>query len=229
MTPNMAKSDVTRKLSILAIVIFVFLVIWWSRRKSDPSASYQEQSTILQVEKFSPKAIKYETIRKLCYDDHGPSKLDDLSAIVESLRDSRHYLCKQQYKNFKSIFRLRTKSTKINLSPAVQKVLQLSFKIDSKLAGTPEKQALLIVDNIYTLDSVVFNLPRLRFPDVWGNISESVRTLVEESRPGCDFCAAPTNTAADKFGRLESSHAWIVSNAFKIAKYHGKVLSFSLH
>ena len=52
----------------------------------------------------------------------------------------------------------------------------------------------------------------------------SLHTWLLLFQASCDFCKFAANTAADSFGRLESEHGVIVSNTFKIERYHGLAL-----
>ena len=177
------------------------------------STSKSDTVSLTSVKNFSlHDVMPYSYFRRVCFTGKTAQSLRDLSIILQMLRTREdNHLCKEQQRLLHSIYRVRKRMSDVSVP-------------DKKSKGEKyqrEYQTLLFVDNLYSFESVVFNLAKVAHPQPYVNVSEHIRKTVEDARKNCDFCSVKKTTAADTFGMMESKHTVIVSNAFKIQKYHG--------
>lgn len=175
--------------------------------------------------KFSNDIVKYEEVRRACYKQKDPKTIEDLKIHVMMLSKRRHLLCQEQYKLFQDIYRIRVKFTTIQISDSFMLKVKKWLHNNQDLIESTKNQSVIFVDNKYTSESVVFNPVRANRPGTGaGNTLNYIKELITSSSKSCDFCSYVNNTASELFGRMESKHAVIVSNTFKIEKYHGLAL-----
>lgn len=153
----------------------------------------------------------------------------NLSILVLSLEVSGKALCKKSHSILSSILRVRVRTADVSFSQTFQQRLEDTYHISTEKAMNTKLQTLIFVDNLYTLESTVFNVDRIDIPDVWGDYTSHVNYYVKSTQVNCDFCAVKGNTAFDTFGMMESTHSYVVSNAFKIQKFHGLAIPKNHH
>lgn len=165
-------------------------------------------------------------INKHCFSDAMPTEVDMLLASLDTWKSSKNLVCRKLYLNFVSIYQVREKKTDILISETFLVKVRGWLKGDEDLIANTKKQTLVFIDNLYTQESVVFNPVRSRRPGSGGKDSslEILNSIVSSTEKDCDFCKYKMYTATDSFGYLESNHSVIVSNTFKIDKYHGMIL-----
>ncbi|MCG8403129.1 MAG: hypothetical protein MJA84_16280, partial [Firmicutes bacterium] len=91
-----------------------------------------------------------------------------------------------------------------------------------------EKQRVIKITNLITLEGTLFNSLRALRPLVRGEPGELDR-LVDEHRAGCAFCRPGDKTPADTFGRLEGKGAVTASNLAKYDRWHGLIIPGEHH
>ena len=85
-----------------------------------------------------------------------------------------------------------------------------------------EKQRIVKVTNLITLEGALFNELRASRPIESANNQES---LIEEiNRAGDSFCRPLDNTPEDVFGRVKGAHCMTASNVAKCDAFHGLVI-----
>ena len=216
------------KIAIVVILVIVLSFIWFMNvhigilfGKKD-ELTKQNLKSSKHVIKFSNDVLKYEDFRRLCYRNTDPKSIGDLNVYIKMLKKRRHLLCHHQYKLFNYVYQLRIKYTTIKISEPFLVKVKKWLHDDMELINATKNQSIIFVDNMYTSESVVFNTVRANRPGLDpGNAMNYIKDLVTKTSTNCDFCSYANNTASDTFGRMESTHAVIISNAFKIEKYHG--------
>jgi len=169
--------------------------------------------------------VKHEWISKECFNGNPPTDIDSMSSAIHLWGQSEDSTCRKLYKDFHSIYQVREKIAPIVISDTFLVKVKSWLKDNEELIEKTKKQTLVFVDNLFTQESVVFNPVRSRRPGASGGDSSDIMTgLLESSKKDCDFCKYKEHAAQDTFGILESKHAAIVSNTFKIEKYHGMIL-----
>eukprot|EP00794_Sanderia_malayensis_P006123 gene6123-6827_t len=204
--------------------------IFFSMKKTMPAIfgvkhlSFRPRDDVF-VEPLHYKLNSQDLMNKECFNGQAPKDVDDLSSSLHLWAQSEVPICRQLYNNLKSIYQVREKTAEITISDTFLVKVKNWLKDNEELIEATKKQTLVFVDNLYTQESVVFNPVRSRRPGAsGGDDSKILHDIVESSKASCDFCKYKELTAMDSFGILESKHSVIVSNTFKIEKYHGMIL-----
>lgn len=169
----------------------------------------------------------FTDISNVCYQGKRPGSIEDLQKFVFMLRSNKNIkICLDQYKLFRSLYGIRIKQTTVALSKTFLPKVQNWMNRNNELVEATKRQTLIFVDNKWSLESVVFNPVRAKRPGGQGvgSVAQYVMQLVEKAKQSCDFCAYKEYTATDDFGLMESERSVVISNTFKIEKYHGMVL-----
>ena len=169
----------------------------------------------------------YGSIMYQCLNGFDAKAIEDLPKIVTLLKNNKKYKCQKHYQLFKSIFQIREKQTSIVISDTFMVKVRKWLNNDEELIKATKHQQLIFVDNLWTLESTVYNPVRAKRPGgngPGGAAKKYVLKLSEDTKEGCDFCNYKQYTASDTFGIRESNHSVVVSNTFKIEKYHGMTL-----
>jgi len=178
-----------------------------------------------KIDVFSNSVKDFSFYVDTCLQGKTPSSIEDLTIAVESFRTSSDRFCSEIYKIFSQIYNIRSKETTIVISDTFMERVEKWLNKDQKMIEASKRQGLIFVDNKLTQESVVYNPVRANRPGAGGaDALNFINKLVTDSSANCDFCQYKKYTAMDSFGRLESKHASIVSNTFKIERYHGMVL-----
>eukprot|EP00112_Aurelia_sp_Birch-Aquarium-sp1_P024870 Seg803.6 transcript_id=Seg803.6/GoldUCD/mRNA.D3Y31 product="hypothetical protein" protein_id=Seg803.6/GoldUCD/D3Y31 len=189
-----------------------------------PKLSYRPRDEV-NVEPYQIELKKQEWIDKECFNGNPPHDVDSISSSLHLWSQSEDQVCRRLYRDFNSVYQVREKLAEVTISDTFLVKVKGWLKDDTELIEKTKKQTLVFIDNFYTQESVVFNPVRSKRPGASGGDSSDVLAkLLDSSAKNCDFCKFQQLTAKDSFGILESKHAAIVSNTFKIEKYHGMIL-----
>ncbi|XP_065066688.1 uncharacterized protein LOC135692480 [Rhopilema esculentum] len=189
-----------------------------------PKLSFRPRDDV-QVEPFRIDLKSQDWITKECFNGNPPTDVDNIFSSLHIWAQSMDSICRKLFNDFGSVYQVREKTAEVTLSETFMVKVKGWLKDNAELIEKTKKQTLVFVDNLYTQESVVFNSVRSRRPGASGGDStDLLKDMLEKSAKDCDFCKFKEMTAQDSFGILESKHAAIVSNAFKIEKFHGMIL-----
>lgn len=211
-------------------LIIMFSVIWFVNSNArlllkSTNSKNASRKVMLHIKPFSNKPDEFEKIKLLCYNNKTPHTIEDLQKFVDLLKSSRKSICRDYYESFVKIYQIRVKYTSIVISELFMLKMKKWLNNDQKLIQAAKNQSLIFVDNLYSQESVVFNPVRANRPGVSaGDTKIYVEKIIKDSLHGCDFCNYQKYTASDDFGYMESKYAVVISNSFKIERYHGMAL-----
>jgi len=221
----------------MGLVTICILVLLWVRHNFNGKIF---DSSTIEIDEFSTKKMDYshipafsnrlkgfEQISQICYKQKRPQSVEDISKFVLMLRqNTQSKLCQEQYKLFRSLYNIRTKTTTVVLSDTFLPKVKKWMNGNEELVEATKKQTIIFVDNHWSLESVVFNPVRAKRPGGQGdgNVADYVSTLIAKAKDTCDFCSYDKYTAHDTFGILSSERSVAISNTFKIEKYHGMIV-----
>ena len=178
-----------------------------------------------KIAPFANELASFPEVMTMCYRGQSPESIEDLKKFVMLLKISEMPICQQMYELFTELYRIRVKYTTVVISDSFMLKVKKWVNNDKKLIRGTQNQSVIFIDNLYTLESVVFNPVRSNRPGVASNGAEKyIKDIVHDTGLNCDFCNYANSTACDTFGYMKSEHSVVISNTFKIDKYHGMVL-----
>lgn len=237
---NMLKYYEIRQSRVILIFVLIFVSLAWlylsfkhtspighqflSRRTHCPKLLSRPRDHVA-VQPYEPKFHSQHWMINECFQGAQPKDVDYILNSMNVWDQSKDPSCRSLYKDFRSIYQVRERIAEVTISDSFLEKVKHWLKGNKELIEKTKKQTLVFVDNLFTQESVVFNPVRSRRPGAsGGDDTDILNTLIESTAKDCDFCRYKQLTAQDSFGILESEHAAIVSNTFKIEKYHGMIL-----
>jgi len=236
------------QISIIAVVVLIILTVWYSVSISTQQTNLQNEIAYMQfsqkslvptslceelkqptsnqnIKPFSNDVDEFMKFSTTCYKGRKLNSIEDIIYFINLLKISKMPLCRNTYKLVERIYQVRLKYTTIAISDTFMLKVSKWLKGNKEMIKATKNQSLIFIDNLYTYESVVFNPVRSNRPGVSaGNVKLYIDKLVNDTSKSCDFCSYKNYTATDTFGYMNSDYSVVVSNTFKIEKYHGMVL-----
>ncbi|CAH1783243.1 unnamed protein product [Owenia fusiformis] len=190
--------------------------------------TYSAWSSFVTADKYTKEEYK-----NMCFNKFATPSIGVLYDMVEEWKISTHPVCRQYLAIFNTIFTVRKRSGSLNIPDTFVPKMLKWLGGNKKYLEEAQHQTITITFNELTRDSTIFNPLRGKRPITKPEISERlyVDNLAEKSGKTCDFCESTYKkyTGIDPFGRLETSHAFTASNAFKYDAWHTMVVFRNHH
>ncbi|CAL4121686.1 unnamed protein product, partial [Meganyctiphanes norvegica] len=161
---------------------------------------------------------------------------EDLEIIfsnhIPTWESSNNLECMELYARFSTLYEIHDRySGKMSLPGPFAARVSDWLQGNKELIDSVHHQHLIHVYSPLTSEHTVYNPVRAKrpMPTKKMDVFAWVDKLANDTAKDCDFCLYSKQTAADKFGRYETSDSARVSNTFKVEKWHGMLVTRNHH